>query len=617
MNTTPAPFFCSKEGGDMTTASTLERPRRAPPAVVRFPERPAPPHRQWPWLVGGAVMAFAVPFVFADLLGIKRDLYYGLYMLAVIGLCIAWARRTRVDIRSTLLRNWRWGVGLGIAFAGVVAMIVVRTEEATSHPDGIGFVAAILWRGVLYGVTDGLLLSVFPILVVFAIFRDKPLMRRLRGKAAVGALALAASLAFTAVYHLGYPEFRGEKLRKPIAGALVWSVPTLFTLSPIGSPIAHAGLHVSAVVHSYETETFLPPHASAKSRADLQRILDDITTGQDRLAPGSTAYVAWPGGDWSGAAGVANVKSRAPMEPDARMRLESVSKIWTATLVLQLVAEGKLQLADSVERWLPGVFPFGDRITILQLLTHTSGMFDDSDAYDHPELTLRRVRDPALRREFLALAERFRAEGPRITFPSLFLIRLAAEQPLYFEPGHGYHYSNIGFDTLGLIVSRVRGKSLAAIFEERIFRPLGLRETAYDPQGPIRGPHSRGYNIRPGGRLLDLTDAHPGKAADGGIVSNARDTATFLAGLMQGRLLSRPILRGMQTYAFWNGGNLTPCGVVTYGHGGAGDAFKTEALASEDGTRVAVLLLNARGDTTQGALAVAAATRLLCAGPNP
>ena len=135
----------------MTTASTLERPRRAPPVVVHFPERPAPPRRQWPWLVGGAVMAFAVPFVFADLLGINRDVYYGLYMLAVIGLCTAWARRTGADVRSMLLRNWRWGVGLGLAFAGVMAVLVLRTEEATSHPDGIGFVATILWRGVLYG----------------------------------------------------------------------------------------------------------------------------------------------------------------------------------------------------------------------------------------------------------------------------------------------------------------------------------------------------------------------------------------------------------------------------------------------------------------------------------
>lgn len=105
--------------------------------------------------------------------------------------------------------------------------------------------------------------SVFPILAVFAAFAGRPLLRRLRGKLAVGRLALAMSLAFTAVYHVGYPEFRGSMLRKPLAGDVVWSVPTLGTLNPVGAPIAHVGLHVSAVLHSYDTGTF--PAATRKS----------------------------------------------------------------------------------------------------------------------------------------------------------------------------------------------------------------------------------------------------------------------------------------------------------------------------------------------------------------
>jgi hypothetical protein len=115
---------------------------------------------------------------------------------------------------------------------------------------------------VLYGLADGLLLSVFPILAVYAAFAGRPLLRRLRGKLLVGALALAVSLTFTAAYRLGYPEFRGELLRKPVLGDVVWSVPTLVTANPIGAPLAHAGLHVSAVLHSYDTGTFLPPHAN-------------------------------------------------------------------------------------------------------------------------------------------------------------------------------------------------------------------------------------------------------------------------------------------------------------------------------------------------------------------
>ena len=84
--------------------------------------------------------------------------------------------------------------------------------------------------------------------------------RRFSGRVVIGAIALAASLAMTAAYHAGYSDFRSEKMRKPLVGDALWSVPTLVTLNPIGAPIAHVGLHTSAVLHSYETDTFLPPH---------------------------------------------------------------------------------------------------------------------------------------------------------------------------------------------------------------------------------------------------------------------------------------------------------------------------------------------------------------------
>jgi hypothetical protein len=145
-------------------------------------------------------------------------------------------------------------------FAGVIALIAVRTEDATSRPGGFELIGAVLWRGVVYGVTDGLLLSVFPILVVFAALAGSRLNDRFAGKVVIGVVALIASLAMTAVYHFGYSDFRSGKVGKPMTGDVLWSVPTLVTLNPVGAPIAHAGLHVSAVLHSYDTDTFLPPH---------------------------------------------------------------------------------------------------------------------------------------------------------------------------------------------------------------------------------------------------------------------------------------------------------------------------------------------------------------------
>ncbi len=212
------------------------------------------------WLAGGLALGFFVPFVFADLLDIQRDLYLGIYVAAVLGFFVAWTRATGQSIREMVHRRWRLAVVLGIAFGALLALIVLRTEDATARPGGLELVGALFWRGVVYGATDGLLLSAFPILAVFAAFAGTAFRRRWSGKIVIGAAALAASLAMTSVYHLGYSDFRSSKVARPVAGDVAWSVPTLVTLNPIGAPIAHVGLHVTAVLHSSDTETFLPPH---------------------------------------------------------------------------------------------------------------------------------------------------------------------------------------------------------------------------------------------------------------------------------------------------------------------------------------------------------------------
>jgi hypothetical protein len=212
------------------------------------------------WLAGGFLLAFLIPFVLADTLEINRDLYYALYGAGVIGYVALWSRATGQSLRRLVSRRLALAVGLGLAAGALLVLIVYRTEDATPHPRGIEFAAAIAWRGVFYGAVDGLLLSAFPILAVFGAFAGTRLRRRKAGTAIVALIALTASLAMTAVYHAGYSEFRGEKLRKPVAGDVVWGAPTLFTLNPVGAPIAHVALHTAAVVHSYETDTFLPPH---------------------------------------------------------------------------------------------------------------------------------------------------------------------------------------------------------------------------------------------------------------------------------------------------------------------------------------------------------------------
>ena len=350
---------------------------------------------------------------------------------------------------------------------------------------------------------------------------------------------------------------------------------------------------------------------AAVARPELERLLVSAVTGPDRIAPGATAYVHGPHGTWLGAAGVADVATREPMQPDARMRLESVSKIWTATLILQLAQEGSLRLSDLVERRLPGVLPYGRRITIGQLLSHTSGLIDNNDVVRAPRRYLRRVSDAGERAWFRRLGARMGAH-PELEFSPMAWIRLAAWQPLRSRPGTTYHYSNIGFEILGVVAARVTGRSVADLYAERFFRPLRLRSAAYDPQGPIAGPHAHAYSIAPSGEMIDATDWHGGIGAEGAVVADARDTAAFLTALMAGRLLRPARLDAMRTGAFWTAAADLACGADAYGHSGAGGGFKADVWVSADGGRVAVLLLNGRAGVRTDVSAAGIVNRLYC-----
>lgn len=218
------------------------------------------PRRHIAWLAAGLVGSFLVPFIFADQLQLNKDIYYGVYGFAAVGLFVGWARDTGNSLRDLVARRWRLALLLGGVFAAASAAIVLNTESAGPTPEGAELIGQLLWRGLFYGAVDGLLLSAFPILVVFAAFEGSRLRGSLGGVIAVGALAMMASLLITATYHLGYEDFRSEKVRRPMTGDLVWSIPTLATLNPIGSPIAHASLHVTSILHNSESDLFLPPH---------------------------------------------------------------------------------------------------------------------------------------------------------------------------------------------------------------------------------------------------------------------------------------------------------------------------------------------------------------------
>ena len=222
-----------------------------------------------------------------------------------------------------------------------------------------------------------------------------------------------------------------------------------------------------------------------------------------------------------------------------------------------------------------------------------SGLIDNNDVVNASggaqRAYIERVRDVALRARILAISSRV-DRNPATEFSPLWWIRLAAWQPLLFTPGSGFHYSNIGYDVLGLVAGRAGGKPLADLYRERIFEPLGLDATAYDPQGPIQGPHARGYGIEPDGTRFDASGWHAGVGAEGGIVSNAEETARFLVALMQGKLVDVRRVEAMKGDSLWFGGAATGCAGQAYGWSGGGSGYKTDVWVDGNGTRVAVLL---------------------------
>ena len=184
----------------------------------------------------------------------------------------------------------------------------------------------------------------------------------------------------------------------------------------------------------------------------------------------------------------------------------------------------------------------------------------------------------------------------------LLFIRFAAWQLLVAPPGTTYHHSNIGWNIAGLIAAKVGEKPLPALYRERLFQPLGLRHTAFSPQGPIVGQHAHGYT-RAGDSLVDKTSIHLGKFADGAIVTNAEDEATFLRAAMNGTLFDKALW--LELYGKPRGG--ADCGSAAYVGEGSGDGYHSYVYYDRTGNHIAVLLLNR--DHVDGA---ATANRLYC-----
>lgn len=213
------------------------------------------------WLAAAAAVGFAVPFVGSSILGLQHDLYLGIYFVAVLWLWTAYATATRLDFRAVLVRNWKPGVVLGLVF-GVFLVRNVFSENGTPRPSGAYYWFELLWRGGIYGAIDALLLTVLPCVIVYRALGGRlPSWRRRLGYFGVSLVLIAA---LTAVYHLGFTQYRRDGVRAPETGNVIISMPMLLTANPIGSIADHMAMHISAVTHEYETGVRLPPPTKAR-----------------------------------------------------------------------------------------------------------------------------------------------------------------------------------------------------------------------------------------------------------------------------------------------------------------------------------------------------------------
>ena len=263
------------------------------------------------------------------------------------------------------------------------------------------------------------------------------------------------------------------------------------------------------------------------------------------LVPGATVIVRTPTRDFRATYGVTAYRGTVPTSFEQHVRVGSNTKTWTGTVILQLVQEGKLRLDDPVSKYRPDV-PNGERITIEQLLSMRSGLYNYSES-----LELNKALD---------------TERGKVWTPEQ-LLALSFKHPPVFAPGAKFGYSNTNTALLGLIAEKLEGKRLADIMRERLFVPLGLKQTFFPAitSTALPEPFARGYMY--GNNVLTMNTpalpdsmqvaAHAGKLAPvdwtdantswtwaaGMGISTASDLVAWVEALVGGKLLNADMHR--------------------------------------------------------------------------
>ena len=287
----------------------------------------------------------------------------------------------------------------------------------------------------------------------------------------------------------------------------------------------------------------------------LQEILEDHHTSSGVV--GVTMAVSLPSqGTWMGASGLANRDAATSMSPTNLFRVASITKTFVAATVLQLTEEGVLSLDDALEKWLPGLVPNGDNITIRHLLSHSSGLFNYTQDDDY-------------------INGVFEEDEPIWTPEQI--VDIALTHPPTFAPGTNSSYSNTGYILLGMVVETATQGTIAQEIRRRFLKPLHLENTYFDgleqvPGGPLHGYDPRQSSLDVG--ELSYASITAAQWAAGAMVSTVSDLAKWAEALYGGQVLQSASLTDMLTNGLGVQSRLTPLGRAV-GHEGITPGFSS------------------------------------------
>lgn len=297
------------------------------------------------------------------------------------------------------------------------------------------------------------------------------------------------------------------------------------------------------------------PVVGRTAPADIGAAIDALMTKQIKPdGPGATVLVARNGVPvFRKAYGLADIELNVPMAPEDVLELGSMTKQFTAVGILMLMEQGKLTLDDDIAKFLPDYPTAGNRITVRNLLNHTSG-----------------IRDYTSMPEWLPLWRKDMAPGE--------LIDLFKNQPPDFKPGERWSYDNSGYILLGAILEKASGETYPDFIRKHIFEPLGMKHSCYGDNQKIIPGRAEGYSSGPDGfgRAAYLSMTQP--YAAGSLMSNVDDMLLWDQALYTEKLIKQSSLKEA-----WTPGVLKDGTATGYGFGWAIGEYAGHQMITHDG----------------------------------